>query len=38
MLHIEGGIAPDIEVTATEEELDEGIDSILERAIEELGK
>lgn len=36
--HIEGGIAPDIEVTATDEELDEGIDSILERAIEELGK
>ena len=36
--HIENGIAPDIEVTATVEELREGKDAILERAIEELLK
>lgn len=35
--HIEGGIAPDIEVTATDEELEAGRDAILERAILELG-
>ena len=36
--HIEDGIAPDIEVTATIEELREGKDAIIERAIEELLK
>ncbi|MBQ5854606.1 MAG: peptidase S41, partial [Alistipes sp.] len=36
--HIESGIAPDIEVTATDEELEAGRDAIIERAIEELMK
>ena len=36
--HIENGIAPDIEVTATDEELAAGRDAIIERAIEELMK
>ena len=36
--HIESGIAPDIEVTATDEELAAGRDAIIERAIEELMK
>lgn len=36
--HIEEGIAPDIEVTATEDEFKIGVDAILERALEELGK
>ena len=36
--HIENGIAPDIEVTATDEELDAGRDAIIERALEELMK
>ena len=36
--HIESGIAPDIEVTATDEELAAGRDAIIERAIEEILK
>jgi C-terminal processing protease CtpA/Prc len=36
--HIECGIAPDIEVTATDEELAAGRDAIIERALDELMK
>ena len=36
--HIECGIAPDIEVTATDEELAAGRDAIIERALDELVK
>lgn len=36
--HIESGIAPDIEVTMTDDEIAAGRDAIIERAIEELLK
>lgn len=36
--HIECGITPDIEVTATDEQLATGYDAIMERAIEEILK
>lgn len=37
-VHIERGIEPDINVTITEEDINNKVDSILERAIEELSK
>ena len=36
--HIENGIAPDIEVTSTDEDFDAGRDAIIERALVELKK
>ena len=36
--HIENGIAPDIEVTSTDEDFDAGRDAIIERALVELRK
>ena len=35
-IHIEPGVEPDINVTITEEDIQNDVDSILERAIEEL--
>ena len=37
-VHIEGGVEPDIYVTITEENIENKVDAILEKAIEELSK
>ena len=37
-VHIEGGVEPDIYVTITEEDVKNRVDTILEKAIEELSK